>query len=54
MHEDKINHGESVVCFGDNCEPESPFVKQLKKEIRIAEFIGEFKERQRMQEHLYR
>ena len=46
VHEDKIDHGEVVACFGDNCEPESPFVKQLKKEIRIAEFIGEFKERQ--------
>ena len=53
MQQDKIKTGESVVCFGDNCEPESPFVKQLKKEIRIAEFIGEFKERQRMQEPLY-
>jgi len=24
----------------------TPFVKQLKKELRIAEFIGEFKERE--------
>ena len=43
-----IDHGEVVACFGENCEPESPRLKQLKKEIRIAEFIGKFKERQRM------
>ena len=46
MHESKIKPGEEVACFGDNCEPESPRLKQLKKEIRIAEFIGNFKERQ--------
>ena len=48
MNEDKIERGEVVACFGDHCEPDSPIVKQLKKEIRIAEFIGEFKERNRI------
>lgn len=47
MHEDNIKSGEVVACFGDNCEPENQFVKQLKKELRIAEFIGKFKERER-------